>query len=92
MNKLYKFDRVVDERWAVWYKEIKRSKNKLGVWRIIDLYSTGKNLKFAFRWKVKGDEKTQEQLDQQIVMGAIRNFYKVRGSRPLTFAQPATEE
>ena len=77
MNKHYKFDRVVNDRWAIWYKEITNSKNKLGVWKVIDLYPSTRPTKFAFRWKVKGD-KTQEMLDEQIVSGAIRFFYKKR--------------
>lgn len=75
MDRKYKFDRVVNDRWAVWYKDITNSRNKLGVWRIIDLYPGTRPTKFAFRWKVKGD-KTQEQLDELIVSGAIRYFYK----------------
>lgn len=74
MSKLYKIDRVVDDRWAVWYQEIGK-KGKLGVYKIIDLYPGTRPTKFAFRWRVNGS-KTQEQLDEQIINNAIRNFYK----------------
>lgn len=76
MNKKYKFDKVVFDRYAIWYMEIPESKSKLGVWRIIDLYPGTRPTKFAFRWKVKGKDKTQEQLDEQILNNAIRNFNK----------------
>ena len=73
--KKYKIDRVVNERWAVWYMEIPKSRNKLGMYRIIDLYSGTRETRFAPRWKVKGD-KTQEVFDNQLIFRAIRNFYK----------------
>lgn len=73
--KRYNIDRVVNGRWAVWYMDIPRSRNKLGVWRIIDLYSGTRKTKFVFRWKVKGN-KTQEVFDEQLIAGGIRNFYK----------------
>jgi len=77
MSKLYKIDRVVDDRWAVWYQEI-NAKGKLGVYKIIDLYPGTRPAKFAFRWKVNGS-KSQEQLDSQIIFNAIKNFYKNNG-------------
>ena len=77
MSKLYKIDRVVDDRWAVWYQEI-NAKGKLGVYKIIDLYPGTRPAKFAVRWKVNG-RKTQEQLDSQIIFNAIKNFYKDSG-------------
>ena len=79
MSKLYKIDRVVDDRWAVWYQEI-NAKGKLGVYKIIDLYPGTRPAKFAFRWKVNGS-KSQEQLDSQIIFNAIKNFYKSGGFR-----------
>ena len=74
MSKKYKIDRVVEDRWAVWYQEI-NAKGKLGVYKIIDLYPGTRPAKFAFRWKVNGS-KSQEQLDEQIIGNAIRNFYR----------------
>ena len=71
MNKKYKFDRLMFDRYAVWYMETPKDKSKLGVWN-----PGTKPTKFAFRWKVKGKDKTQEQLDEQILSNATRNFYK----------------
>lgn len=79
MNKRYKIDKVINERWAVWYMEFPKDKSKLGIWRIIDLYPGTRPTRFAIRWKVKGKEKTQEQLDEQIIAGAIKNFYRNNG-------------
>ena len=75
MNKKYKIDKIINNRWAIWYMEIPKSKNKLGVWRIIDLYSGVRTTRFAFRWKVKGD-KPQEIFDNQLISKAIHNFYR----------------
>ena len=83
MNR-YKFEKIINNRYAIWYMETPKSRGKLGVWRIIDLYSGVRTTRFAFRWKVKGTEKTQEQLDEQILNGAIRRFYRkniYRGNR-----------
>ena len=85
MSKKYKFDRLMFDRYAVWYMETPKDRSKLGVWKIIDCYPGTKPTRFAFRWKVKGKEKTQEQLDAQILGNATRNFYKptnvFRGNR-----------
>lgn len=76
MSKRYKIEKVENGRWAVWYMEIPNSKSKLGVWKIIDLFTSTRETRFAFRKRVKGTEKTQEQLDEQILSGAIRRFYR----------------
>lgn len=85
MNKKYKFDKLMLDRYAVWYMEIPKDKNKLGVWKIIDCFPGTKPTKFAFRWKVKDKDKTQEQLDKQILNNTTRNFCKsnniFRGNR-----------
>lgn len=85
MNKKYKFDRLIFDRYAVWYMEISKDKSKLGVWKIIDCFPGTKPTKFAFRWKAKDKNKTQEQLDEQILNNTTRNFYKsnniFRGNR-----------
>ena len=85
MNKKYKFDRLMFDRYAVWYMETPKDRSKLGVWKIIDCYPGTKPTRFAFRWKVKGKDKTQEQLDAQILGNVTRNFYKptnvFRGNR-----------
>ena len=74
--KKYKWQSFVNDRWVVWYMETPKDRSKLGVWKIVDAYSPAKKVKFAFRWKVKGNEKTQSQLDNEILNNAIRNFYK----------------
>ena len=76
MNKKYKFDRLIFDRYAVWYMETPKDKSKLGVWKIIDCFPGTKPTKFAFRWKAKDKNKIQEQLDEQILNNTTRNFYK----------------
>lgn len=76
MNKKYRFDRLIFNRYAVWYMETPKDKSKLGVWKIIDCFPGTKPTKFAFRWKVKDKDKTQEQLDEQILNNATKNFCK----------------
>lgn len=76
MNKRYEIQEVVDGRYAVWYMPFENNRSKYGVWRIIDLYSGTRATKFAFRKKVKGKEKTQEQLDALILGNAIKYFNK----------------
>ncbi len=87
MSKKYKFDRLMFDRYAVWYMETPKDRSKLGIWKVIDLYPGTKPAKFAFRWKVKGKDKTQEQLDEQILSSVTRNFYKptnvFRGNRSM---------
>lgn len=80
MNNKYKFEKLINDRYAVWYKETPKEKGKLGVWKIIDLYFNNKPAKFAFRWKVRGKSKTQEQLDEQILENATVNLKKVNRS------------
>ena len=85
MSKKYNFNKMVYDRYAVWYMETPKDKSKLGVWKIIDLYPGTKPTRFAFRWKVKGKDKTQEQLDEQVLNNAIKNFNRpmnvFRGTR-----------
>ena len=76
MNKKYKFNRLMFDRYAVWYMETPKDKSKLGVWKIIDCFNGNKQNKFAFRWKAKDKNKIQEQLDEQILNNTTRNFYK----------------
>ena len=76
MNTKYKLDKIINNRYAIWYKDILNDKNKIGVWKIIDLYSESIFKKFAFRLKVKGKNKSQEELDNQILNNTIKNFYK----------------
>lgn len=81
MNKKYKINKVIDDRYAVWYMDFEKDKNKLGIYRVIDLYPGNRDTRFAIRWKVKGKEKTQEQLDEIIIDNAIKKFGNKRGGR-----------
>ncbi len=87
MSKRYNIEQVINNKWAIWYMETPNDKRKLGVWKVIDLTSGTRLTKYAFRLRVKGKEKTQEQLDGQIIANLIKNFYKdtriYRGSQPV---------
>ena len=76
MNKKYKIEKIVNDRWAVWFMDIENSKNKLGVWRIIDLYSGTRNTRFAFKWKPRENSKRPQFTDDQIITHTIKNFYR----------------
>lgn len=69
----YKIDRVIGERFAVWYKEIKDKKNLLGVYRILDLYSSSKNISFAKRYKARQGQ-TQEAADSIFISKGINRL------------------
>lgn len=81
MNKRYKINKVIDDRYAVWYMDFEKDKNKLGIYRVIDLYPGNRDTRFAIRWKVKGKEKTQEQLDEIVIDNAIKKFGNKRSGR-----------
>lgn len=81
MNKRYKINRIVNDRYAVWYMDFKNEKNKLGIYRVIDLFPGTRPTRFAVRWKVKGKDKSQEQLDNMIIDGAIKRFGNVHSNR-----------
>lgn len=75
MNK-YKIEKVMNDRWAVWYMPFpKRKGSRIGVYKIIDLYKTTRETRFAFRYKPREDQ-SQEQSDLAILTNCIRNFYK----------------
>ena len=75
MNK-YKIESVLYDRWAVWYKMFPKNKGaRIGVYKVIDLYSGTRNTKFAFRYKPR-EGQSQEQSDNLILSNCIRNFYK----------------
>ncbi len=79
MNK-YKIDKVAYDRWAIWYKEFPKNKgSRLGVYKIIDLYSGTRNTKFAFRYKPR-EGQTQEQSDNAIINNTIHFFYKSKNT------------
>ncbi len=71
----YKFEKVINDRWSVWYKDIKRRGNKIGVYKVIDLYKGNRTYKYAFRYRPR-DGQTQEQSDSLILAGLINNYYK----------------
>lgn len=82
MSKKYKLQNVINDRYVVSYMETPKDKSKIGVWKIVDVYLASKPTRYAFRWRVKGKDKTQEQLDEQILENAIRGFNnKSRGNR-----------
>jgi hypothetical protein len=91
----YKFEKVVNEKYAVWYMAFpKRKGNRIGVYKILDLYKGTRECRFAFRYRPR-EGQTQEQSDNAIIMNCVSNFYRskafmgnrsVRGNRGLTHA------
>ena len=72
----YKIEKVMNDRYAVWYMPFPKSKgSRIGVYKIIDLYKTTRETRFAFRYKPR-EGQTQEQSDLAIITNCIRNFYK----------------
>ena len=77
MNR-YRILEVVNERWAVWYMDFpKRKGNKIGCYKIIDLFKNTREKRYAFRYNPREDQ-TQEESDRLILSNAIHNFYKKR--------------
>lgn len=75
MNR-YKIKEIKDERWAIWYMDFpKRRGSKIGCYKIIDLFKTTREKKFAFRYLPR-EGQTQEESDNLIISYAIKNFYK----------------
>lgn len=75
MNK-YKIDRVMYDRWAVWYKDFEKPEGKkIGVYKIIDLYSGTREARTTFRYLPR-EGQTQEQSDMAIIVNKIHMFYK----------------
>lgn len=78
MNKRYKIEKIINERYAVWYMAFPKKKgNRIGVYRIIDLYSNNRETRFAFRYLPR-EGQTQDQSDDLILVNSIYNFYKKR--------------
>ena len=72
----YTFDRIVYDRYVIYYKDFKKRKgSKIGVYKILDLWKASRKYKFAFRYKPR-EGQTQEQSDNMILTNCIRNFYK----------------
>lgn len=69
----YKIDRVIGGRYAVWYKDIEDKKNLLGVYKILDLYSSSKNTSFARRYKARPNQ-TQETIDSTFISKGINRL------------------
>ena len=95
MNNKYEFVYVMNDRWAIWYKHFNKSyKARIGVYKIVDLYSGTRKCRFAFRYKPRQGQ-TQDQSDALIIMNCINNFTKTpylnprvksRGGRRSSFA------
>jgi len=76
MSKRYKFQTVMNDKWAIWYLGFTRKRgNKIGVYKIIDLTKETRTYKYAFRYKPR-EGQTQELSDSLILANSIRNFYK----------------
>ena len=84
MNKKYTFKEMINDRYAVWYMNFpKRQGNKIGCYKIIDLYKNNRETRFAFRYRPR-ENQTQEQSDIAIIMNCIRNFHK---HKPIFFSR-----
>ena len=76
MKKSYKFEQVINDRYAIWYLAFpKRKGNRIGVYKLIDLYKPTRETRFAFRYRPR-EGQTQDQSDNAILVNCIRNFYK----------------
>ena len=76
MNKRYNLKEIINDRWAIWYIQFpKRKGNRIGCYKIIDLYKPVRTYKYAFRYKPR-EGQTQEQSDNAIIMNCIRGFYR----------------
>ena len=72
----YQFKTVLYDRWAVWYKDFEQKKgNRIGCYKIIDLYAGTREHRLAIRYTPRKDQ-TQEQSDNAIIGYAIHSFYK----------------
>jgi len=74
MNKNYTVDRIVNDRYVVWYMPFQKKKgNKIGVYKIFDLYTSKKNAKFAFRYTAR-EGQSQVMSDESIISTTIASF------------------
>ena len=71
----YKFNKVFNDRWSIWYKELPKRGARIGVYKIFDLYAKTRTYRYAFRYKPR-ENQTQEGSDTNIIMNCIHNFYK----------------
>jgi len=79
MNKFYKIDRVVYDRYAVWYKHFDKPEGKkIGVYKILDLYKGNRKAKVAYRYLPRKGQ-SQEQSDNIIISNTIHLFSKSKG-------------
>ena len=81
MNNKYKIQGVMNDRWVIWYKDLKKKGNKIGVYKIIDLNDGKKTARFAVRYKPR-EGQTQEVSDSLIISNCIANFYKHSYTNP----------
>ncbi len=77
----YKFKELRDDRWAIWYKEFENAGNKLGAYKIYDLYKNAKNARIGIRYKARKGQ-SQDESDRLILSNLISNFYK---KKPIFF-------
>jgi len=76
MSKRYEFLEVKNDRYAIWYLDFGPTKrNKIGCYKIIDLYSHCRKYKYAFRFKPR-EGQSQEVSDSLIISNAIHYFNK----------------
>ena len=76
MNKKYKLEKIINDRYVVWYMPFPKKKgNRIGVYKIYDLYSTARNARFAFRYTAR-EGQSQLMSDDNIISTTIANFNK----------------
>ena len=76
MNKKYKLEKIVNDRYTVWYMPFQKKKSsRIGVYKIYDLYKVSKDARFAFRYTAK-EGQSQAMLDDSIISNVITNFNK----------------
>ena len=81
MNNKYTIQGVMNDRWVIWYKDLKKKGNKIGIYKIIDLNNGKKTARFAVRYKPR-ENQTQEVSDSLIISNCIANFYKHSYTNP----------
>ena len=83
----YKIFKVINDRFAVWYKDIENDKNLLGVYKVIDLYTPTREARFGKRYKARKGQ-TQSILDSQAISAAISAF----PSKKRSYVKPEDRE
>lgn len=83
----YEFKECVNDRYTVWYKDLPRVGNRIGVYKIIDLYKGNRDARFAFRYRPRKNQ-TQEESDNAIISKAIFYFDK---KKPVFFGNRGSQ-